>query len=120
MQFIRPVSDLRNKFTEIEKAVSGGTPVHLTKNGRGIMVVMSMEKYAQLLGEEYNDTVYSSKAVNENSPLYNNSTLQAETSNNIDNKNDRQIITLGFVKGIELPDSFYDSLPDGELELWGL
>ena len=28
---IRPVSDLRNKFTEIENAVSGGEPVFLTK-----------------------------------------------------------------------------------------
>ena len=30
---IRPVSDLRNKFPEIEKAVGGGEPVYLTKNG---------------------------------------------------------------------------------------
>ena len=28
---IRPVSDLRNKFPEIEKAVGGGDPVYLTK-----------------------------------------------------------------------------------------
>ena len=45
---IRPVSDLRNKFTEIEKIVSGGEPVYLTKNGYGTMVVMSLEKYAEL------------------------------------------------------------------------
>ena len=32
---IRPVSDLRNKFPEIEKAVGGGEPVYLTKNGYG-------------------------------------------------------------------------------------
>jgi hypothetical protein len=32
---IRPVSDLRNKFPEIEKAVNGGRPVYLTKNGYG-------------------------------------------------------------------------------------
>ena len=30
---IRPVSDLRNKFSEIEAAVDGGNPVFLTKNG---------------------------------------------------------------------------------------
>ena len=30
---IRPVSDLRNKFSDIEKAVSSGEPVFLTKNG---------------------------------------------------------------------------------------
>ena len=45
---IRPVSDLRNKFPEIENAVNGGQPVYLTKNGYGAMVVMSLEKYAEL------------------------------------------------------------------------
>ncbi len=45
---IRPVSDLRNKFPEIENAVGGGEPVFLTKNGYGAMVVMSLEKYAEL------------------------------------------------------------------------
>lgn len=30
---IRPVSDLRNKFTEIEDCVKSGEPVYLTKNG---------------------------------------------------------------------------------------
>ena len=45
---IRPVSDLRNKFPEIENAVSGGQPVYLTKNGYGAMVVMSLEKYTEL------------------------------------------------------------------------
>ena len=45
---IRPVSDLRNKFPEIENAVSDGQPVFLTKNGYGSMVVMSLETYAEL------------------------------------------------------------------------
>lgn len=46
---IRPVSDLRNKFPEIEEIViKEGTPVFLTKNGYGTMVVMSLEKYAEL------------------------------------------------------------------------
>ena len=45
---IRPVSDLRNRFPEVENAVSGGNPVFLTKNGYGTMVVMSLEKYAEL------------------------------------------------------------------------
>lgn len=45
---IRPVSDLRNKFTDIEKAVGNGEPVFLTKNGYGSMVVMSLETYSQL------------------------------------------------------------------------
>ena len=45
---IRPVSDLRNNFRDIEKTVKGGKPVYLTKNGYGSMVVMSLEHYAAL------------------------------------------------------------------------
>jgi len=45
---IRPVSDLRNKFPEIETLVNSGSPVHLTKNGYGAMVVLSLEEYARL------------------------------------------------------------------------
>lgn len=45
---IRPVSDLRNKFPEIESIVKQGEPVYLTKNGYGTMVVLSMEQYAAL------------------------------------------------------------------------
>jgi len=46
---IRPVSDLRNKFPEIEELViKEGQPVFLTKNGYGSMVVLSLEKYAEL------------------------------------------------------------------------
>lgn len=46
---IRPVSDLRNKFPEIEGVVNQGQPVFLTKNGYGTMVVMSIEQYEQLI-----------------------------------------------------------------------
>lgn len=45
---IRPVSDLRNKFSEIESMVKEGEPVYLTKNGRGSMVVLSIEEYSAL------------------------------------------------------------------------
>ena len=45
---IRPVSDLRNKFPDVEKAVAGGEPVYLTKNGYGTMVVLSLEAYSKL------------------------------------------------------------------------
>ena len=49
---IRPVSDLRNKFPEIEElVVKEGQPVYLTKNGYGSMVVLSLEKYAELTDE---------------------------------------------------------------------
>ncbi len=48
---IRPVSDLRNKFPEIEELVRNGDPVYLTKNGYGAMVVMSMEQFSALTDE---------------------------------------------------------------------
>ena len=51
---IRPVSDLRNKFPDIERAVGAGDPVYLTKNGYGAMVVLSLEAYSRLTdGVEY-------------------------------------------------------------------
>ncbi len=46
---IRPVSDLRNKFTDIEKTVNNGEPVYLTKNGYGTMVVLSLNAYTQVV-----------------------------------------------------------------------
>jgi prevent-host-death family protein len=52
MMQIRPVSDLRNKFTDIEKCVQGGDPVFLTKNGYGSMVVLSLELYSKLAKRE--------------------------------------------------------------------
>lgn len=49
---IRPVSDLRNKYPEIEELVlNEDEAVYLTKNGYGSMVVMSLEKYSDLLKE---------------------------------------------------------------------
>ncbi len=45
---IRPVSDLRNKFTDIENTVNTGEPVFLTKNGYGSMVVMSIDTYSRM------------------------------------------------------------------------
>ena len=47
---IRPVSDLRNKYPEIEDLVlKEDEAVYLTKNGYGSMVVMSLEKYSDLI-----------------------------------------------------------------------
>ena len=45
---IRPVSDLRNKYPEIEQLVLGGEEVYITKNGYGSMGVMSIEQYSKL------------------------------------------------------------------------
>jgi len=53
---VRPVSDLRNNFTEISKTVhETKEPVILTKNGYGDMVVMSMEAYEKL---QFDSEVY--------------------------------------------------------------
>ena len=70
---IRPVSDLRNKFPEIEDIVNTGQPVYLTKNGYGAMVVLSLAEYAALtsdiemkldeadkMGGKYRGTLYAS------------------------------------------------------------
>ena len=49
---IRPVSDLRNKFPEIESLViENDKPVFLTKNGYGTMVLLSLEQYSILTDE---------------------------------------------------------------------
>ena len=48
MIHISPVSDLRNKYPDVEKADACGEPVYLTKNGYGAMVVLSLEAYSRL------------------------------------------------------------------------
>ena len=42
-----------------------------------------------------------------------------ETEKKSENK-EKQKINLGFVKGPSLPDSFFDPLPEEELQAWGL
>lgn len=56
---IRPVSDLRNKYPEIEELVlKEDEAVYLTKNGYGSMAVMSLEKYSKLMNnKEYEDYI---------------------------------------------------------------
>jgi len=49
MSLIRPVSDLRNRFTEIsELCHSEDQPIFITKNGKGDLVVMSQAHYERL------------------------------------------------------------------------
>ena len=49
MPIIKPISDLRNNFSEIsELCHREGQPVFITKNGTGDLVVMSIAKYEQL------------------------------------------------------------------------
>ena len=48
---IRPVSDLRNKYSEIEKVINKDKVVYLTKNGYGTAVVLSLKKYAEITND---------------------------------------------------------------------
>lgn len=48
MPNIRPISDLRNKSNEIsEFCKKNREPVYITKNGVGVMVVMSIDLFEQ-------------------------------------------------------------------------
>ena len=56
MPQIRPVSDLRNNFTDISRVIhETSEPIFLTKNGYGDMVVMSIEAYEKL---QFENEVY--------------------------------------------------------------
>lgn len=67
---IRPVSDLRNKFPDVEKAVACGEPVYLTKNGYGAMVVLSLEAYSRLTDGIEADLDMADKAAEEDDRRY--------------------------------------------------
>ncbi len=46
---IKPTTDLKNNFEEIEKTVSDeGQVVYLTKEGYGSMVLMSLQNYTNI------------------------------------------------------------------------
>ncbi|MDY6323772.1 MAG: type II toxin-antitoxin system prevent-host-death family antitoxin [Catonella sp.] len=47
MPNIRPVSDLRN-YSNVVKDVKYGNPVYLTKNGHGVIAMVSMEELDDL------------------------------------------------------------------------
>ena len=47
MPCIKPVSDLRN-YNEVLHYVAEGEPVYLTKNGRGVYAVLTIEDYERL------------------------------------------------------------------------
>jgi len=48
---IKPMSELSDNLPAIEKIVNEGSPVYLTKDGYGAMVVLSLEQYAVLTDE---------------------------------------------------------------------
>lgn len=47
MPNIKPISDLRN-YTEVLKEAEEGSPVFLTKNGRGEYVIPDMKEYDKM------------------------------------------------------------------------
>ena len=47
MPNIKPVSDLRN-YTEVIRDINYGSPVYLTKNGRGRCVMIDMMEYEKM------------------------------------------------------------------------
>ncbi len=54
MLTIRPISDLRNHFKEVEQEVNGDNkPVIFTTNGRASMVTMSFDKFSKLSHLDY-------------------------------------------------------------------
>ena len=65
---IRPVSDLRNKFADIEKEVASGEPIVLTKNGYSSMVVMSVETYDRLTNADIEDALDAADFDAKNNP----------------------------------------------------
>jgi len=54
MLTIRPISDLRNHFKEVEQEVSGkNKSIIFTTNGRASMVTMSFDKFSKLTHLDY-------------------------------------------------------------------
>jgi len=51
---IRPISDLRNHFSEVEKEVNGsGNPTIFTINGKASIVTLSFDKFSKMAHLDY-------------------------------------------------------------------
>lgn len=87
MMNIRPVSDLRNKFPEIENIVmNSGKPVFLTKNGYGSMVVMSLEQYSLLTDDIEMKLDEADKAAEADNTRYSANEVFSRVRNRINGK----------------------------------
>lgn len=54
MLSIRPISDLRNRFSEIEKEINQlSKPIVFTTNGKASMVTMSFDKFSKMAHLDY-------------------------------------------------------------------
>lgn len=49
---IRPVSDLRNRYPQVEEALKASGEIYLTKNGYGTAVLMDMKRYTELTAKD--------------------------------------------------------------------
>ena len=87
MIIIRPVSDLRNKYPEIEDLVlKEDEAVYLTKNGYGSMVVMSIDKYSELI-----DGIEPNKNLNERFGNIDIDKMLLETEKELDDKKNKNL-----------------------------
>ena len=48
---IRPVTDLRNHYPDVEADLKKSGAIYLTKNGYGTAVLISIEEYTELTGK---------------------------------------------------------------------
>jgi PHD/YefM family antitoxin component YafN of YafNO toxin-antitoxin module len=54
MLSIRPISDLRNRFSEVEKEINKNSkPIIFTMNGKASMVTMSFDKFSKMAHLDY-------------------------------------------------------------------
>ncbi len=54
MLSIRPISDLRNRFSEVEKEIrKDSKPIIFTTNGKASMVTMSFDKFSKMAHLDY-------------------------------------------------------------------
>jgi PHD/YefM family antitoxin component YafN of YafNO toxin-antitoxin module len=54
MLSIRPISDLRNHFSEVEKEINKNSkPIIFTMNGKASMVTMSFDKFSKMAHLDY-------------------------------------------------------------------
>lgn len=84
---IRPVSDLRNRFSEIEAdIIEKEEPVFLTKNGYGSMVVMSLEQYSLLTDQVESKLDQANQQAQETDLRYSQTELFKRVRNRIDGK----------------------------------
>jgi len=51
---IRPISDLRNRFSEVEKEIrDNDKPIIFTTNGKASMVTLSFDKFSKIAHLDY-------------------------------------------------------------------